>query len=51
LRRTALAIVFYGDIVGDIPGTVRHWRDIAAKIGLSHQASEAKRLSKELGAG
>ncbi len=52
--RVAKAIVFYGDILGDIPGTVRHWEDLAIKISdhvhEGHYETEAKRLSHELGA-
>ncbi len=44
------AIVFYGDLVGDIPGTVRHWTEVAVKLGEHHHKHEAERLSHELGA-
>jgi hypothetical protein len=52
--RVANSIVFYGDIVGNIPGIVRRWEDLAVgiseHINVSHYKTEAKRLSHELGA-
>lgn len=52
--RVAKAIVFYGDLLGNIPGIVRNWENLAVKISEhiheGHYKTEAKRLSRELGA-
>lgn len=49
--RVGHAIVFYADLLGDVPGMVRAWRDLTKKIGQAHQGTEAERLSRSLGAG